>query len=204
MFATLIGQREEIPLNKRIALVFVPVGIGLNVVGGMLATSLKLPVFLDTLGTILTAAILGPLWGAVAGGLTNILMSLSAPMDMWFALVNVAVGVIVGLISMKWGYSKWVPVAISAAILSVVAPIVGTTIATYIYGGLTGGGIDIFVAGLMKSGSDVFTAAFIPRVWSNLIDKTVSAFVVMFIILALPRSLKGYAVGPDADAPAEN
>jgi energy-coupling factor transport system substrate-specific component len=63
-------------MNKRIALVFVPVGIGVNVVGGLLAGSLKLPVFLDTIGTILAAAILGPWWGALTGGLTNIIMAL--------------------------------------------------------------------------------------------------------------------------------
>ncbi|KAF0209501.1 MAG: ECF transporter S component [Actinomycetota bacterium] len=184
-------------MNKRIALVFVPVGIGVNVIGGLLAGSLKLPVFLDTIGTILAAAILGPWWGALTGGLTNIIMALQNPMDMWFALVNIAVGLIVGFISMKYGFQKWLVVLVSGLIISVVAPIIGTTIATYVYGGLTGGGLDIFVGGLMKAGADVFTAAFIPRIWSNLIDKLLSVFVVMFVIMALPKSMKGFAAGTD-------
>ncbi len=140
-------------MNKRIALVFVPVGIGINIVGGMLATSLKLPVFLDTIGTILAAAILGPWWGALTGGLTNVIMSLQSPMDMWFAIVNIAVGLIVGFVSMKFGFQKWLIVLVTGLILAVVAPIIGTIIATYVYGGLTGGGIDIFTAGLMKAGA---------------------------------------------------
>lgn len=189
-------------MNKRIALVFVPVGIGINVVGGMLAGSLKLPVFLDTVGTILAAAILGPWWGALTGGLTNVIMSLQNPMDMWFALVNVAIGLIVGFISMKYGFQKWLVVLVTGAIISVVAPVIGTTIATYVYGGLTGGGIDIFTAGLMKAGADVFTAAFIPRIGSNLIDKMVSVFVVWGVIMALPRNLKGYAATGSAETPA--
>jgi energy-coupling factor transport system substrate-specific component len=188
-------------MNKRIALVFVPVGIGINIVGGLLASSLKLPVFLDTIGTILAAAILGPWWGALTGGLTNVIMSLQNPMDMWFAIVNIAVGLIVGFVSIKFGFQKWLVVLVTGLIISVVAPLIGTVIATYVYGGLTGGGLDIFVAGLMKSGTSVFTAAFLPRVGSNLIDKLLSVFLVMFIILALPRNLRGYAAGPDA-APA--
>lgn len=187
-------------MNKRIALVFIPVGIGVNIVGGMLATSLKLPVFLDTIGTILTAAILGPWWGALTGGLTNVILSFQAPMDMWFALVNVAVGLIVGFVSKKYGFTKWPVVAITGAIISVVAPVIGTTIATYVYGGLTGGALDIFVGGLMKSGTDVFTAAFIPRIWSNLLDKMVSVFVIMLVLLALPAGLKGFAGGAEAKA----
>lgn len=189
-------------MNKRVALVFVPVGIGINIVGGMLAGALKLPVFLDTIGTILSAAILGPWWGALTGGLTNIIMSLQNPMDMWFAIVNIAVGLIVGFISMKFGFQKWLIVLISGVIIAVVSPIIGTTIATYVYGGLTGGGIDIFTAGLMKAGSSVFTAAFIPRIWSNLLDKIVSVFIVFGVIMALPKSLKGFAAGPQAEAPA--
>ncbi|GAB4287723.1 MAG: ECF transporter S component [Coriobacteriia bacterium] len=184
-------------MNKRIALVFVPVGIGINVIGGLLASSLKLPVFLDTIGTILSAAILGPWWGALTGGLTNIIMALQNPMDMWFAIVNIAVGLIVGFISVKFGFQKWLVVLIAGLIISVVAPIIGTTIATYVYGGLTGGGLDIFVGGLMKAGADVFTAAFIPRIGSNLVDKLLSVFVVMFVIMALPKTLKGYAAGPE-------
>jgi len=192
-----IWRRRGPALNKRIALVFVPVGIGVNVIGGLLASSLKLPVFLDTIGTILSAAILGPWWGALTGGLTNIIMALQNPMDMWFAIVNIAVGLIVGFISVKFGFQKWLVVLIAGLIISVVAPIIGTTIATYVYGGLTGGGLDIFVGGLMKAGADVFTAAFIPRIGSNLVDKLLSVFVVMFVIMALPKTLKGYAAGPE-------
>lgn len=186
-------------MNKRIALVFVPVGIGINVIGGLLASSLKLPVFLDTIGTILSAAILGPWYGALTGGLTNVIMSLQNPADMWFAIVNIAVGLIVGFISMKFGFTKWLVVLIAGAIIAVVAPIIGTFIATYVYGGLTGGGIDILVAGLMKGGSSVFAAAFIPRIGSNLVDKIVSVFIVLGIIVALPKTMRGFANGPKAE-----
>jgi energy-coupling factor transport system substrate-specific component len=187
-------------VNKRIALVFVPVGIGLNVVGGLLAGTLKLPVFLDTVGTILAAAILGPWWGALTGGLTNIIMSLQNPIEMWFAIVNIAIGLIVGFASMKFGFQRWLVVAVTGLVIAVVAPIIGTTIATYVFGGLTGGGLDVVVAGLMKAGSSVFAAAFIPRVASNLVDKLASVFIVFGVIMALPKHLRGYAVGPDSGA----
>lgn len=186
-------------MNKRISLVFVPVGIGINVLGGMLATSLKLPVFLDTIGTILSAAILGPWWGALTGGITNVIGSLQSPADMWFAVVNIAVGLIVGFISRNYGFKKIAPVLVAGIVIAIVSPIIGTLIATYVYGGLTGGGIDIIVAGLMKSGQSVFVSSFIPRLGSNLIDKILSVFVVMFIVKALPRALQGFASGKESN-----
>ena len=90
-------------MNKNVGLAMVPVGIALNIVGGLLASTLKLPVFLDTIGTILTAAILGPWWGALTGGLSNVLASLQSPMDAWFAIVNILVGLIVGFASRRFG-----------------------------------------------------------------------------------------------------
>jgi len=187
-------------VNKNVGLAMVPVGIALNIVGGLLASTLKLPVFLDTIGTILTAAILGPWWGALTGGLSNVLASLQSPMDAWFAIVNILVGLIVGFASRRFGFQKLPVVLIVGAILAVVAPLVGTVIATYVYGGLTGGGIDILVAGLLGAGADIFTAAFIPRVGSNLVDKLLSVVVVMLVLKALPRSLQGLSAGPRGSA----
>jgi energy-coupling factor transport system substrate-specific component len=41
------------------AWVLIPVGVGINFVGGTLVTVLKLPIFLDTIGTILVALLAG-------------------------------------------------------------------------------------------------------------------------------------------------
>ena len=188
-------------MKRHVALVFVPIGIGLNVVGGLLASSLKLPVFLDTIGTMLVAAILGPWWGALAGGLTNVIMSLQNPLDMWFAIVNIVVGLVVGFASWRFGFHRLPVVLAVGAVLAVLCPAIGSLIAAYVYGGLTGGGIDVFVGGLMAAGADVFTAAFIPRLGSNLIDKMLSAVLVMLIVRALPRPMAGFARGPRALMP---
>ncbi|NLV47950.1 MAG: ECF transporter S component, partial [Clostridiaceae bacterium] len=48
-----------------LALLFIPIGVAINFVGGQLASLLKLPVYLDTIGTMLTAILAGPWVGAV-------------------------------------------------------------------------------------------------------------------------------------------
>jgi len=180
-------------MNKRLWLVLVPIGIALNVVGGMLNTTLKLPLFLDTIGTMLVAVTCGPWLGALAGGLSNVIVSISSPADMAFALVNILVGLVVGYVAIWRGYRDWISPLIAGLLTAVVASIVGPWIAVYVYGGLTGGVLDIAVAGLMKGGADVFSAAFISRVLPNLADKLLSAYLVFFVILALPKSFRGIA-----------
>jgi energy-coupling factor transport system substrate-specific component len=74
----------------------------------------------------------------------------------------------------------------------VVAPLIGTPIAIWIYGGLTGGSSDFIFAWLRAAGNTIFASAFIPRITGNLIDKVASCLVAYVIITRLPKEyLKG-------------
>ncbi|MTI69868.1 MAG: ECF transporter S component [Firmicutes bacterium] len=176
--------------NSVYAMAFASMGIVINLVFGTAVATLKIPLlFLDTIGTIFTAVLLGPLYGAVTGGLTNIIQGmLTNPKSVPFALVNIVVGLIVGFIAKKYKFNYKIAVIVGL-ILSVVAPLVGTPIAVFIYGGVTGGGTDLIFAWLLKSGKSIFTAAFIPRIYGNFIDKIASCLLVAFLITRLPKEL---------------
>ena len=74
--------------NKTHALIFSALGIVLNIVLGTMVASFKIPLlFLDTVGTIFVAAVLGPFYGALAGGLTNLIQGMiTNPRTIPFAL----------------------------------------------------------------------------------------------------------------------
>lgn len=170
------------------AMILASLGIVINIVFGTIVQSLQIPLlFLDTIGTIFVAAVLGPFAGAITGGLTNIIQGMiTNPKDIPFAVVNVVVGLIVGFIAKRYKFDLKIAL-ITGVILSVVAPLIGTPIAVLIYGGLTGGGTDIIFAWLLASGQKIFTAAFIPRVAGNLIDKITSCIIVSILIQKLPK-----------------
>ena len=90
-----------------------------------------------------------------------------------------------GLIARRWKFNI-VTSIITGLILSVVAPLIGTPIATYVYGGITGDFNDVFFTWLVKSGQSVFTAAFLPRIASNIVDKIASCIIVSLLISKLP------------------
>ncbi|MGJ0845138.1 CD3073 family putative ECF transporter S component [Tissierella praeacuta] len=174
--------------NSTYALIFSGLGIALNIVLGTVAGIINIPLlYLDTIGTIFTAAIFGPWYGALAGGLTNVIQGIiSGPKIIPFALVNIVVGIIVGLVARKWKFNFKVAV-ITGLVLAVVAPLIGTPIATYVYGGITGDFNDVIFTWLVQSGQKIFTAAFIPRITSNFIDKIVSCLIVALLIKRLPK-----------------
>lgn len=50
--------------KKVLYMTTIPVGIAINAIGGQIATFLKLPIFLDSIGTVLSGFLLGPVGGA--------------------------------------------------------------------------------------------------------------------------------------------
>ena len=61
-------------------------GIAVNFVGVLLATELKLPLYLDAIGPVATAAIGGLLPGITVGFLTNIITSITDSSNLFLRL----------------------------------------------------------------------------------------------------------------------
>ena len=72
-----------------LAILIIPVAVAVNFVGGQLASILKLPMYLDTIGTIFAAMLCGPWVGATAGGLTNVVTGIANPVHYLTALSHV-------------------------------------------------------------------------------------------------------------------
>ena len=93
-------------------LVLMPVAIALDIVlGSAVASALKIPVYLDSLGTVLVAVLAGPLAGATTGFLSNLLWTYLAPAPFAspyaapFAVVAVVVGLLAGTFA-RWGWLR--------------------------------------------------------------------------------------------------
>jgi hypothetical protein len=94
------------PLSATRTLVLIPVAIALNIVlGSTVQQVLKLPIYLDSLGTIVTGVLAGPIAGLVTGALTDLIWAyvlpspLAAPTAGPFAITAAVIGVMAGL----WG-----------------------------------------------------------------------------------------------------
>lgn len=176
-------------------ILFIPVGITVNILGTLLNSVLKLPLFLDSIGTIMAAVILGPWLGALTGLLSNLIVgvfynSVTIP----FGLINAVIGLVAGIVSIKYGFETPLPPLIVSLILTVICPAMAAPIAVYLFGGVTGSNIDALYAILLKSGHQIFSSAFLVRIPTNLADKIISTSLVMLIIRALPRHWKGLAI----------
>jgi hypothetical protein len=252
-------------------IVLIPVAIAINIVIGYLTqTVLKLPIYLDSIGTILVGVLAGPIAGALTGALSNLIWQYAPVIGGGtigpFAITAAVIGVLAGI----WGYlgiyrprpargnrlllaavvaallvvvvvipivgnaaytdpnignyPSWVytaaeAIAIIAAIVvaafiylrrdmagfwvalagiitGIVAAFVSAPIAAYVFGGVTGSGVDLIVAALRQGGQDVFQASLGQGLFSDPIDKTITSFVVYIVLLGLsPRFLARFPLG---------
>src|SRR3954452_11300917 len=86
-------------------IVLMPVAIAINIVlGYTVQTVLKLPIYLDSIGTILVGVLAGPIAGALTGALSNIIWQYAPGIGGGtigpFAVVAAVIGLLAGL----WGY----------------------------------------------------------------------------------------------------
>lgn len=178
--------------RKVFALTMCALGVAINIVLGTVAQYTKIPLlFLDTIGTIFVAVLLGPWQGAAVGTVTNILTPVLTGniKDIPFFLVNAIVGIVVGYIVKKHGFNLKTAI-ITGLILSVLCPLIGTPIAVWLYGGITGSGTDFIFVWLKNTGMSIFSSAFIPRIAGNFIDKIGSCLLVLLSMKYIPAEYK--------------
>ena len=178
-----------VPLTYVIALV--PVASVLNVIGGTVAGALKLPIFLDMIGTAVVAMTIGPWWGALVGVITNLTMGfLTGPVSIPFAACNV-VGALVWGYGTRWGFAndklRFFGLSVASAVF---VSLMAAPIVIFVFGGATGHASDVLTAGLLAAGNDMWAAVFSSNIIVSSADKNLSSFLALAIIGALPTNLQ--------------
>ena len=85
-------------------LVLIPIAIAINIAVGQLTIILKVPIYLDSIGTVLVGALVGPWAGAVTGGLANLLWGVvPPPLQYAYAIPFSYVAIVIGLMAGYFG-----------------------------------------------------------------------------------------------------
>ncbi len=179
------------------SLVLIPIAVGINLIGGTLCSTLKLPLFLDMIGTIVIACLSGPWVAALCGLLTNIFLALVAnPVYLPYSVVSILCGLVTGYM-VKAGLFKKVWGAILTWLACTLTNVASaSTITILVYGGATGTtGSSVLTATLIAATKDIVTSVLSSSMIENLIDKGIAFFIAFIIVKKIPkRFLSQYAV----------
>lgn len=169
-----------------ITLTLIPVAIVLNIAVGQITSALSLPIFLDSIGTILIALLAGPWVGGLTGLLSNLIWGLiSSPTAAAFAPVAMVIGIVAGLLAQVGLFRQWWQAILSGAIIAIALAFIAVPIRTYLFGGVTGSGADFITAYLLALGRSLFGSVLVTVITSNLVDKIAAAFLAWAIVKGL-------------------
>ena len=107
-------------------------GVGLNLLLGKIAATLGLPLYLDTVGTVLVAILGGYFPGVLVGLVTNIIKSIYDPSSLYYISLNVLIAYSATFLSRRGWLKK-------------IYGIIGTTIVFVLIGGGIGSLIPWFM-----------------------------------------------------------
>lgn len=190
------AQRKANPWSSQfttLTIVLIPVAIGINYVGKLLAAALKLPLWLDSIGTVLAAMLAGPWIGAIAGAANNVIFGLTAdPISFWYLITSIVIGLVVGYMSFTGWLSTFGRAVVLGLVVGVVAAVVSTPINVILWEGQTGNVWgDALYAALVGSGWPVWLASFLDSLVVDIPDKLATVVISFLILRALPQRLAG-------------
>lgn len=170
----------------KLTIFLIPVGIAVNIVGGQIAILLKLPIWLDAIGTILIAAICGLLPGLIVAGITQIINAISLPTILPYMVVGFAMAIISSVFAKKYFFDSIAKAFILGIIIAIVTTAMAVPMDVIIFGGFIGTGNSVIAAALMTMGFSIPIAVTISSLSFGLVDKVLSVLVCFFIIRSMP------------------
>lgn len=173
------------------SIVLIPAAVGINYVGKLFAGILKLPLWLDAIGTMLASMLAGPIIGAISGAINNIIYGLTVdPISFIYCITSISIGLTAGIMMYKNWITNIAQAALAGIIVALVSAIVSTPINISFWGGQTGNVWgDAIYAILIAKSTPAWLAAFIDELIVDLPDKLVTVVISYGIYKGLPNNL---------------
>lgn len=184
-------------------LVAIALCAALNFAIGNIVYLVKLPIFLDSIGTILCALLIFPdrraaaVCAFIAGAIGVILSGLVInPFLPWFMFTVVAIALVSALLTASATdtfRARPLPVptfigkvVIYGVITGIVAAIVSAPVVAYLFGGVTGSGSAFVVAFFLKTGQQLLDSTLLAGFTTEPIDKTLQVLLAALLYRATP------------------
>ncbi|HBM74349.1 MAG TPA: ECF transporter S component [Clostridiaceae bacterium] len=173
------------------SLVLIPAAVGINYIGKLFAGALKLPLWLDSIGTILAACLAGPIVGAICGAINNIIYGFTLdPVSFIYAVTSIGIGVAAGILAYKGRIKTAVGAILSGLVIALVAAVISTPINIGMYGGQTGNlWGDALFTWCTASHFPMWLASGLDELVVDIPDKVASVLIAFGIYKALPKNL---------------
>ncbi|HGA3590027.1 TPA: ECF transporter S component [Streptococcus agalactiae] len=165
---------------------FISIAIAINLVGANLALFLRIPIYLDTIGTLLIAVILGPWYAASTAFLSALINWMTTDIfSLYYSPVAIVVAIITGILikrNCKPSSLLW-----KSLIISLPGTIIASVITVILFKGITSSGSSIIAQFLHGIGLDMTSSLILVQVGTDYMDRLISLILVFSTITLLKK-----------------
>ncbi|MDY5576040.1 MAG: two-component regulator propeller domain-containing protein [Lachnospiraceae bacterium] len=174
--------------------IFIVGCILINYIGKVLADTLVLPVWLDSVGTVFAAYMFGPVCGAIVGATVNIILSLHSQVTLFYGLTNIMVGVTVGICAKKGFFKNIFGVLSTAFLVTILSVVISTPLNYILSDGSTGNIWGDGIAGLLQElGCNKTLSNIAGELYLDFLDKVIT-MLLLFAAIQIFRKKKLFPV----------
>jgi energy-coupling factor transport system substrate-specific component len=175
-----------------LAIVLIPVCVAINWAGHAIVSTLKLPLFMDSIGSILGGLLAGPWVGGIAGLLSNFVSAGTVdPTAALYSIVSFGIGVAAGIGGYLALHRTLLRRLVLYLLVFVTAAGISTVINMALYGGQSGSPVgDAALVGLVHLGVPLWFASFLDEGMSDAPDKLLTVLIATYVYAGLPRRFR--------------
>lgn len=169
----------------------------INVAGGQLALMLRLPIYLDSIGTILTGLWMGPLCGMLPNLLSGVILGMTTDIySLYFAPVGMITGLMAGFAGrlMKMLLTDRnvckVQILLGAVLITIPGTAVSSVINAVLFGGVTSSGSSILVQILARTPLGLTGSIFAVQILTDYLDRVIALALAVTVLQVLPADLR--------------
>ena len=177
-------MKKKILDPQNLALIVICISTNLTI--GFIIASVKLPFYLDSIGTVLATAVGGLYIGILTGILSVIIGSLYTPTLWAYTLTAITIAVYTNVVKKIGFLTSLIPTILLGLGLGVVCAIVSAPITTYLWSGVSLSGADAITAFFNALGKNLLDSVIFGGLSTDPIDKTVTSIVCYEIIRRFP------------------
>jgi energy-coupling factor transport system substrate-specific component len=182
-----VGSVQASKAHRELALI--PLGIALNLALGVLVHTLKIPLYVDAVGTVAITLLAGMRAGIMVGVVSFALWGILNPVYFWFVGTQAAIAIYTGLVARGGAFRTWFRTVLAGVGLGVVAGVVSAPVIVALFGGITGSGASVVVAFLAASGKSILKSVVLSGLACEPIDKAIQCVLAVWLLRGLPQTL---------------
>lgn len=157
-------------------------GIVLNVIGAYIAMTFKIPFYMDSIGTIFVAGILGFKYAIIAGILGSLVSGMTFDIySLYYAPVQIFTGFFAGILyDTKWLNGK--RMVLGNLLVAIPTSLASAIITAVLFNGITSSGSTFLVIILNKLKFNLVTSILLVQIFTDYIDKLLAVIISKIFI----------------------